>query len=135
MPKSFVEGFRIAPLGLVAAFGLMAWSAAFAADTPARVDATQPRPQEYPDSAQANGEEGTVLVRVYVRPNGRASRVRVDRSSGFTDLDNAAVESVLNWRFIPAMRNGDTVSDWAAVKIVYQLPRLPAQPPAPRPPS
>ena len=50
-------------------------------------------------------------------------------------LDNAAVESVLNWRFIPAMRNGDTVSDWAAVKIVYQLPRLPAQPPAPRPPS
>jgi protein TonB len=91
---------------------------------------TQPQPQEYPDAAQLNGEEGTVLVDVYVRPNGRAGKVRVAQSSGFNDLDNAAVESVLNWRFVPATRDGDLVSDWSAVKIVYQLPRpAPPQPP------
>jgi protein TonB len=94
------------------------------------VDLTQPHPQPaYPDSAQLNGEQGSVLVDVYVHPNGRAAKVKVSRSSGFEDLDNAAVEGVLNWRYVPAMRDGDTVSDWATVKIDFQLP----QPAAPAP--
>ena len=115
--------------GAAASFGVLGAGAAFAKGTPPHVDMTQPHPQPYPDSAQVNGEEGAVLVSVYVRPNGRATKIRVDRSSGFTDLDNAAVESVLNWRFVPAMHDGDTVSDWTKVNIVYQLPRAPAQPP------
>jgi periplasmic protein TonB len=116
---------RLAVLGGAASIGVAA--AALAADTLPRVDTTQPRPQEYPDSAQLNGEEGAVLVGVYVRSNGRPSKIRVERSSGYSDLDNAAVESVLNWRFVPATREGDAVADWTTVRILYQLPRLPAQ--------
>jgi protein TonB len=130
MSRNVLEGFRVAFFGLVGVFGVTIAGSAVAADTPPRVDMTQPQPQEYPDAAQLNGEEGTVLVDVYVRPNGRAGKVRVAQSSGFNDLDNAAVESVLNWRFVPATRDGDLVSDWSAVKIVYQLPRpAPPQPP------
>ena len=66
-----------------------------------------------------------MLVDVYVHPNGRASKVKVSRSSGFEDLDNAAVEGVLNWRYLPAIRDGETVSDWTTVKIVFQLPQAP----------
>ena len=105
--------------------------AAVAADMPPHVDLTQPHAQLYPESAQASGEEGTVLVNVYVRPNGKVGKYNVAQSSGFNDLDNAALESVLNWRFVPAVRDGDLVSDWTVVKIVYQLPRLPAQPTSP----
>ena len=114
------------PVMYVALASLAIATVATAATRP-RVDMTEPHPQQYPDSAQLNGEEGTVLLGVYVRSSGRPSKIRIEQSSGFSDLDNAAVESVLNWRFVPATNDGDTVSDWTTVKIVYQLPRLPAQ--------
>jgi TonB family protein len=106
-------------------------AAVSAMDAPPRVDATQPHTQLYPESAQASGEQGTVLVDVYVRPNGQIGKYALAQSSGYGDLDNAALQSVLNWRFIPARRNGDTVPDWTIVKIVYQLPPAPAQPSSP----
>ena len=125
MTISIETGVRRALICTAAAAGLMAAGTASAADAAPRVDLTQPHLQQYPESAQANGEEGTVMVAAYVRPDGRPSKIQVQQSSGYSDLDNAAVASVFNWRFIPAMHNGDTVSDWAAVKIVYQLPRPP----------
>lgn len=109
-------------------------AAAFAAvaapssDTLPRVDTSLPHPQPpYPDSAQINGEEGTVQLDVLVRPNGHATRVRVSKSSGFEDLDTAAVQGVLNWHYIPAIKDGDTVSDWTSVRVEFALPRAPAQ--------
>ncbi|HEY6578940.1 MAG TPA: energy transducer TonB [Rhizomicrobium sp.] len=102
---------------------------------PAHVDLSRPHPQPpYPDSARASGEQGTVLVDVLIRPNGYVGKFRVAQSSGFGDLDNAAVESVLGWRFVPASRGGDTVSDWTTVKIVFELPQ-PVAPPAAAPAS
>ena len=122
---------RVALFGAAASFGIVGAGVAFAAGTPPHVDVTQPHPQLYPESAQASGEEGTVLVDVYVRENGKVGKYNIAQSSGFGDLDNAALQSVLNWRFVPATRNGDTVSDWAVVKVVYQLPPTPAQPSSP----
>ena len=96
-----------------------------AADAPPRVDASYTNRQPpYPESAQVNGEQGTILVNVLVRPSGRPVKAWVSSSSGFPDLDTAAVQGVLNWHFVPATRDGDTVSDWATVKIVYQLPQM-----------
>jgi len=96
-----------------------------ATDVPARIDSAFPNPQPpYPPSAQLNGEAGTILVKVLVRPSGKPVRAEVASSSGFPDLDNAAVEGVLNWRYVPATRDGDTVSDWTTVKVVYQLPTM-----------
>src|SRR5579862_5478598 len=117
--------------GLVGAaaiwFGVLGTGAASAADSPPHVDVTQPHEQVYPETAQAGGEQGTVLVQVYVHPNGKIAKYNVAQSSGFGDLDAAALQSVLNWRFVPAMRGGDPVSDWAVVKVVYQLPQTTAQ--------
>ncbi len=93
-------------------------------DTLPRLDASYPNRQPpYPDAAQINGEQGTTLVDVLVRPSGKPVRAKVSQSSGYADLDTAAVQGVLNWRFVPAMRDGDTVSDWTTVKVVFQLPR------------
>ena len=122
---------RVARFGAIASFGIAGVGIAFAAGTPPHVDVTQPHPQLYPESAQASGEEGTVLVDVYVRENGKVGKYNIAQSSGFGDLDNAALQSVLNWRFVPATRDGDTVPDWAVVKVVYQLPHTPVQPSSP----
>jgi TonB family protein len=88
----------------------------------------QPR---YPDAAQANGEQGNVVLDVYVGDDGNVRKIRINQSSGFDDLDNAAIAGVLSWRFVPANYYGDVVSDWTTVTIVYQLPRAVVLPPAP----
>ena len=112
--------------GFVCCAAMLGPEAALAADTAAHVDSTKPNSEPfYPDSARAAGEQGTVLVDVLVRSSGHPSKFRVSQSSGYGDLDEAAVESVLNWHFVPATRDGDTVTDWATVKIVYQLPQAP----------
>jgi protein TonB len=91
-------------------------------ESAAHVDASQPHPQPpYPDTALANGEQGDVLVGVYVSSSGHIKKFRVAQSSGFDDLDDAAVESVLGWRFVPATHDGNPVSEWTTVKVVFQM--------------
>lgn len=94
------------------------------ADTKARVDHNYPSPAPpYPDSAQFAGEQGDVLVDVYVSSSGRPRKVRISGSSGFKDLDEAAIDAAVNWRYIPATEDGDTVSSWTTVKMHFQLPQ------------
>lgn len=92
--------------------------------TKPHVDTVKPHPVVYPKTSQRAGEEGSVVLRVYVDTDGKPSKIAVAKSSGFQDLDNGAVETALNWSFIPATRNGESVSDWTMVKIDYKLPKL-----------
>lgn len=117
-------------VGFACCAALLGSGVAQASDTSARVDPTQANSQPiYPDSARAAGEQGTVLVDVLVRSSGHPSKFRVAQSSGYGDLDAAAVQTVLNWRYVPATHDGDTVTDWTTVKVVYQLPQTPAAAP------
>jgi protein TonB len=94
--------------------------------TPAHVDNAYPHYQPpYPDSAQLNGEQGTVTVEVQVSSTGQVRKVRLAGSSGFDDLDNAALEGVMGWHFVPTVQYGEPQTDWAKVKIVFQLPSAP----------
>jgi protein TonB len=78
-------------------------------------------PPSYPRAARRGGEEGTVLLRVLVSVEGGPSRVELERSSGSTVLDAAALEAVKNWRFAPATRAGERVAAWVIVPIVFRL--------------
>jgi len=53
----------------------------------------------YPPASRRAGESGTVILAVTVTPDGMPSDVEVMRSSGFTALDQAAVDAVRKWRF------------------------------------
>jgi protein TonB len=92
------------------------------ADTAPKVDTTKPTPVVYPQVSQRAGEEGTVVLAVYVNDSGQAEKIDVAKSSGYDDLDNAAVETAFNWHYVPAIRGGETASDWARVQVVYKLP-------------
>jgi len=91
--------------------------------TAARFDAAylqNPKPV-YPAISRRLGEEGKVVLRVHVDASGLATEVTVSTSSHFSRLDNAALEAIRQWRFVPA-RHGDVpVAAWVLVPIVFNL--------------
>ena len=75
----------------------------------------------YPEQAQNNGWEGTVILNVYVFANGKVKDIDVKQSSGRKVLDEAAIQTVKRWSFVPA-RQGDTaVEAWVEVPIDFKL--------------
>jgi protein TonB len=55
----------------------------------------------YPRRAREMGWEGTVVLRVEVRPDGTVGAASVHRTSGYLTLDEAALIAVKRWRFAP----------------------------------
>lgn len=63
----------------------------------------------YPAQSRRLGETGVVLLRVELSETGNVVLARVDRSSGYHRLDEAALAAVRTWRCTPATRNGHPV--------------------------
>ena len=63
-------------------------------------------PPAYPAVARRAGEQGKVVLRVLVNASGSPDKVEIRSSSGFSRLDDAALDAVRRWRFVPA-RQGD----------------------------
>jgi len=78
-------------------------------------------PPRYPVLSRRHGEQGQVLVRVFVDAAGQPVRVALDRSSAYPRLDEAALEAVRRWRFAPARQGQQAVGAWAVVPIVFSL--------------
>jgi protein TonB len=79
-----------------------------------------PRPN-YPSVAQRMGWQGRVLLHVEVLSEGACGMVSILRSSGHEVLDNAAMNTVKSWRFLPARHGGQAVTQWFSVPIVFAL--------------
>ena len=91
--------------------------------SPARFDAAylhNPRPN-YPAVSRRLGEEGKVLLRVLVSPDGRAAAVNLEKSSNFERLDEAARQAVAQWRFVPAKRGDEAVEATIIIPLVFRL--------------
>jgi len=79
-----------------------------------------PKPR-YPPISHRLGEQGTVLVQVLVSEKGLAQDAQVKTSSGFYRLDNAALTTVLTWRFVPGKRAGVPQAMWFTVPITFGI--------------
>lgn len=91
--------------------------------TEARADAAylnNPRP-EYPAMARRRFLEGRVIMKVQVMASGHPGQVLIDTGSGHEILDEAALETVRQWRFVPAKRGDKAVDSWVKVPIVFKL--------------
>ena len=75
----------------------------------------------YPRIAKKSGWEGTVLVRVTVEKNGRASRVDVSRSSGHKVLDDAALKAIKRWTFRPARDGNIPIRSVVVIPLKFSL--------------
>lgn len=75
----------------------------------------------YPRAARRMGAQGTVLLRVHVTAAGTAQEVRLQKYSGSSALDDAAIAAVRQWRFVPAKRGDEAVAAWVQVPMVFKL--------------
>jgi len=87
----------------------------------------------YPASAQAERRQGVVVVEALIDSAGNVSDAKVVRAIG-DDLDNAAVDAVLQWRFTPTMLNGRAVPVIMTVTVNFVLDSVAEFPPPPPPP-
>lgn len=117
------ETAKAAPAGPTASTQAAASGAGSGPITPPDANAAylrNPRPP-YPPTAQRRGEQGTVTLRVLVTREGAAAKVNVEKSSGHSSLDAAAVDAVRGWRFAPARQAGQPVEAWVLVPVVFKL--------------
>jgi protein TonB len=91
--------------------------------TAARFDADylqNPSPP-YPAMSRRLREEGKVMLDVKVTVAGEPEQVRLKQSSGFPRLDDAAINTVQRWRFLPARQGSETVAASVVVPVVFRL--------------
>jgi periplasmic protein TonB len=79
-----------------------------------------PKPP-YPRMSTTMGEQGNVMVRVFVGADGFPKDVELQKSSGFERLDQAALTAVKQWRFVPGTRDGVPVAMWMGTTVKYVL--------------
>lgn len=76
---------------------------------------------EYPRLSRRLGEEGQVVLRVFVEADGKPKEVNIHQSSGFPRLDQAALNAVRQWTFAPAQKGKEAVAAWVLVPINFNL--------------
>ncbi len=76
---------------------------------------------EYPYAARRRQQQGTVLLEVRVEATGKASRVDIQTSSGFSSLDESALRAVRQWTFVPAHRGDTPVASTVRVPILFRM--------------
>jgi TonB family protein len=79
----------------------------------------QPEP-EYSEKARVAGYEGICTLALIVEADGKPSHIRVTNPLGM-GLDEKAIEAVRNWRFQPALKNGQPVAVQIAVELEFHL--------------
>jgi protein TonB len=75
----------------------------------------------YPSISRRIGEEGRVLMKVLVAKDGVAKTVEIEQTSGSERLDNAAINAVKKWRFLPARKNNESLDAYVLVPIKFSL--------------
>jgi protein TonB len=75
----------------------------------------------YPPESRQLGEQGKVLLRVLVKADGSVEQVNLRKSSGYDRLDSSALETVKQWRFVPAKRADQAIAAWVIVPISFSL--------------
>lgn len=81
-----------------------------------------PKPR-YPKLAENNEWYGRVVLNVEVLASGSPGQITVFQSSGHELLDNAALQAVRGWRFVPARRGGKAVTVQVNVPIRFDKPK------------
>lgn len=79
-----------------------------------------PKPA-YPPLSRRMGEEGKAVLRVFVDASGRPGKLEIQHSSGFPRLDQAALQAVAQWHFVPARQGGEALAAWVLVPLVFRL--------------
>ncbi|MNU05823.1 Gram-negative bacterial tonB protein [compost metagenome] len=64
-----------------------------------------------------------MLLDVYILPDGSVGELKLNTSSGFARLDDAALSAVRHWRFVPARRGDAPIPYWYVQPVTFSLNR------------
>lgn len=78
-------------------------------------------PPSYPETSRRAKEEGVVMLLVRVGAVGTPTDVRLQRSSGYSSLDEAAIRAVREWRFRPGTMGGLAVASIVSIPVRFEL--------------
>jgi len=104
----------------VLAVALTMGASAFAAEVPASFDAKNCK-AEYPKASLMNEEQGTVSMSFLVAANGDVKDSKLEKSSGFKNLDKAAMKALSACKFKPGTKDGAPAETWTKVDYAWKL--------------
>ncbi|MBD3285567.1 TonB family protein [candidate division WOR-3 bacterium] len=76
---------------------------------------------EYPDSSRVLDHQGTVYIEVVLDTDGYVLEATVVKSSGYSELDDAALKAARMWTFTPARYKGQPVRTHVNIPFVFTL--------------
>ncbi len=111
--KNTTRAFAVAAL-------LAVGGGAMAAEVPASFDAKNCR-AEYPKASLMNEEQGTVSMSFLVAADGSVKDSKLDKTSGFKNLDKAAMKAISACKFKPGTKDGAPAETWTKVDYAWKL--------------
>jgi protein TonB len=84
-------------------------------------------PPRYPAAARRMRLQGTVTIRALVGTDGHPQHVSLEKSSGMELLDNAALEAVQRWMFVPARQGTTPVAAEVDMPLRFRLEGMEAE--------
>ena len=107
------------PTALLLALAISGRAQAEVATRAAQLVVAQPA---YPEEARQAQQEGDIRLRMTITPQGRPESISFYQSSGYAELDNAAMAAAQQWRFTPARNeNGRPVASEVIAPVLFQL--------------
>lgn len=79
--------------------------------------------QRYPSALREARVEGHVILWIFIDRQGEVQKVRVEQSSGYTTMDEAAVDVGHEMEFSPAKNRDKTTPVWVQQAIVFEISR------------
>ena len=94
--------------------------ASFAAETSAQFDPKKCS-IEYPKASLMNEEQGTTTASFLVTADGTVTESKIDKSSGFKNLDRALVKGLTSCKFKPGTKDGAPAQTWTKIDYAFKL--------------
>lgn len=76
---------------------------------------------EYPKASLMNEEQGMVSMSFLVASDGTVVESKLEKSSGFKNLDKAALKSISACKFKPGTKDGAPTQTWTKVDYNWKL--------------
>lgn len=73
----------------------------------------------YPIQALRAGHQGTVVLNILVSRYGKPLKAKIIKSSGYSELDSAAEEGVMQYSYVPAHKDCHATQSWIQVPITF----------------
>lgn len=112
-----MERFYMVKSFIITALVLLSSSSTLAFANSATFDPKSCGKPEYPKSSLMNEEQGTVILNLLINPDGSVSDSKVEKTSGFKNLDKAAQKALIQCKF----KSSSAKSEWQSVEYAWKL--------------